>query len=188
MKRRPPNEILQKLAMAYGVAEKLSVSANALPRALDGWNQTSSNVVRVLRAHLILEYLLNSHVRAIRPSWSVRRVTGASFGNNVAFLSRIDPIVRLLAPGFTRVNLIRNRLSHDLDACVSADDKDSLLSIHFFRAWHHENCHQRDSLTDDPVIIVEQFAQFSAILLQSSSGQDAGLLTANILHGLCGNS
>ncbi len=167
MRGPTPQQTVQRVVAAYGGAEKLSAAMNAgREESWDAWQQDPNKIGRVLRAHLVVEHILNEYVRAIRPAWSQRRVTEARFANKVAFLSRIDPMVRLLSPGFTRLNLIRKRLAHDLAALVSEDDKDEFLSIHFFKAWHDETHNQRGKFADDPVSIVEEFAQLAVILLK----------------------
>lgn len=80
----------------------------------------------ILRGHLYIEAAL---ARAIEPSLAFPHlldIERLSFGHKVGLAAAIGFVPEEAVPAFQRLNKIRNRLAHRLDAAVSEQDKADL--------------------------------------------------------------
>lgn len=68
-------------------------------------------------------------------------------------------------PGIKRLNAIRNRLAHRLDAKVAEEDAEVFLSDEIFKSMRIEGA-KPGIPSNDPLDILEAFAQHVSVVLQ----------------------
>lgn len=129
------------------------------------WNQDTSSMGRILRAHLFVEHYLTEHIEKANPRLGNLRSARLSFSQKLQLLDDRNPAQASLKEGIARLNKIRNRLAHNLDATVTKQDAESFLSSGLFSsmmAVAHEL-----SVDSPPIEVMERFAQFAANSLTS---------------------
>ena len=71
--------------------------------------------------------------------------------------------------GIRRLNKIRNRLAHNLEAGVTVADADEFLSLPLFKAMREQGAEYRNSKpSSEPIKVLEDFAEYASARLQSS--------------------
>ena len=132
------------------------------------WDQDASLMGRILRAHLFVEHYLARYLSVRNPNLGSTNEARLTFAQKVALADRSDPTVSHLIAGVTRLNKVRNRLAHTLNAEVTAEDRDVFLSIGMFTAL-------RDALAQpnipsmEPIDVLEDFARHAGLAYASAS-------------------
>ena len=139
------------------------------------WEQDSDQIGRVLRVHLAVEHFLTAYLEAIAPNLSSIENVRLGFSQKIDLLRNDNPSISFLKPGSKRLNVIRNRVAHNLRVEVTIEDRDVFLSINLFSAMRTEGAKHKGVPPEDPVSVMEQFAMFAAGFLQSSSYPDSEL-------------
>jgi hypothetical protein len=169
-------EVVEKAGKVFGGIDKMLDAMEARHRAFNTvWNQDADKIGRILRAHLAVEHFLTAYIQAMNPKLGSLDDARLTFANKLALLGDDNKAIELLKPGLVRLNQIRNRLAHKLQMDVDEEDKNLMLSIALFKAWHDESKRQNDITCDDPVFVVEEFAKLAANFLQSSASPDSEL-------------
>lgn len=91
-----------------------------------------------------------------------------TFAQKVVLIQGPTAITELL-PGIRRLNKIRNRMAHDLDAGITGEDADFYLAQPMFKAMREAGGWNES----DPLAILEKFAEFASTLLHSMHGTHA---------------
>lgn len=128
------------------------------------WEQDVVAIGRILRSHLYVEHYLTEFLEKSNPSLGSLADARLSFVQKVHLL---NPDLRLeqVVPGIRRLNSIRNRLAHRLDAHVTNDDVEVFLSDRMFKAMRIEGA-KPGAPSSDPLDILEAFAQHASSMLQ----------------------
>jgi hypothetical protein len=98
------------------------------------WEQDTTTIGRILRAHLFVEHFLTLYLQRRNPELGSLEGARASFSQKVALIDNGNPGTAYLLPGIRRLNSIRNRIAHTLHAEVTEDDVKAFLQIDMFRA------------------------------------------------------
>ncbi len=136
------------------------------------WNQDSEKIGRVLRAHLVVEHFLTAHIEIVNPNLAPLDNARISFAQKIELLNEHDHIALPLKPGLKRLNSIRNRVAHKLSVDVGSEDRDVFLSVYIFKAMRKASSDGQKILSNDPLVVMEEFALFAARLLQPNSNRD----------------
>ena len=143
------------------------------------WDQDAGLMGRILRAHLFVEHYLTEYLQRINPMLGSIKDARLSFAQKMELAERPNSAESYLFPGIRRLNTVRNRLAHTLQAEVTEEDRDVFLAIPLFRAI-------RDALaapnapSEDPVGVLEEFACHAGIFLKAASDPQRDLWTKAI--------
>jgi len=94
---------------------------------------------RVLRSHLIVEYYMTVYLQKANPNLGVIDDAHIGFAQKVDLLGENDAFITALIPGIRRLNIVRNRLAHNLSVSVTPDDVKSFRSIGIYWAMRKES-------------------------------------------------
>lgn len=137
------------------------------------WEQDTTTIGRILRAHLFVEHFLTEFIQSRNPELGPLDEARISFAQKVALLGAGSAGTSYLIPGIRRLNKVRNRLAHTLRAEVTDDDANAFLQIDMFRAMREEKA-RRESRTAnaDPIAVLEEFAMHAGITLHASASRN----------------
>jgi hypothetical protein len=128
------------------------------------WNQDVIAIGRILRAHLYVEHYMTEFLDKANPRLGPVDDARLSFAQKLNLLEPA-PRIQLVVPGIRRLNAVRNRLAHNLDARVTDEDVQVFLSDGYFKAMRVEGAKPGTPSTD-PLDILEAFAQHASSTLQ----------------------
>ena len=130
------------------------------------WNKDVNMIGRILRAHLHVEYYLSQYLQHENPKldFEASRLT---FGQKMNMLRENDPKVGKLVTGIKRLNAVRNRLAHNLEAGVTEEDAKVFASDYYMSmmGWVLEGTGA--TLSTSPIDVLEGFAEFTSSMLQA---------------------
>jgi hypothetical protein len=132
----------------------------------DKWNQDIHAIGRILRSHLFVEHYLTECLSALNPNLGDVQEARLSFTQKLALVAPYSTETKELSVGIKRLNQVRNRMAHTLKGEVTAQDKDTMLSVLSFR-------YLRDALakpgtpSDNALDVLEDFAKHVGSRLES---------------------
>lgn len=144
-----------------GEAEYQKIADEEHHEVMKIWNQNTELIGRILRAHLFVEKFMVMHLRHLDPSGAVP-IKG--FANKIKHLDQDDPEVVAVIPGIRKLNEIRNRLVHEINAVLTAEDVRELFRCRNFYHLMLQR-HQRRIAARQPIEVLEDFSRFAAIAL-----------------------
>jgi len=121
-------------------------------------------VGRILKCHLIIEKYLNDCLRHYYGETSCFEEAGLRFHQKLTLLKKKTLLLRIFSEGFERINNIRNRLAHKLDARVTIEDVKVMKPFAVVP----------EPKPDDPISVIESFTTLACCLIAdeiSESGQ-----------------
>jgi hypothetical protein len=139
------------------------------------WDQDAQSIGRVLRSHLAVEHFLTEFIAAANPRLGSLEKARLTFSHKVELLPNDDPSISFLKPGLRRLNTIRNRMAHRLRVDITAEDRGAFLGVQMFAAIRSESARREGPKPDDPLSVVEQFAEFAASLLHAGANPERDL-------------
>jgi hypothetical protein len=119
------------------------------------WERNADHLGTVLIGHLAVEHYIDDWLTAANPGMKAVGDTRLSFAQKVELLDGADPSVQWLLPGLIRLNRIRNKLAHDLDAEISERDLEPLRNVVW--PWHSAGgkpCNSGIALVKDFALLV----------------------------------
>lgn len=128
------------------------------------WNQDVIAIGRILRSHLYVEHYLTEFLEKTNPRLGSLADARLTFAQKVNLLN-LDRRLAQVLPGIKRLNTIRNRLAHRLDAHVTYEDANVFLSDGVFKAMRIEGA-KPGTPSSDPLDVLEAFAQYVSSALQ----------------------
>lgn len=128
------------------------------------WNQDVVAIGRILRSHLYVEHYLTEFLEKANPRLGSLADARLTFAQKVHLLNPDQRLERVV-PGIKRLNAIRNRLAHRLDAHVTDEDAEVFLSDGAFKAMRIEGA-KPGAPSNDPLDVLEAFAQHISSALQ----------------------
>jgi hypothetical protein len=146
------------------------------------WNQDVDAIGRILRSHLFIEHFLTEYLVALNPNLGDLKGTRLTFSQKLSLVENHSNETKELASGIRRLNTIRNQLAHRLEAKVTDQDKESLLSLHSFR-YLREALAKPDVPSSDNLVVLEDFAKHVGSRLASLA--DPEDLSARISQAMC---
>ena len=138
------------------------------------WDQDASLMGRILRAHLFVEHYLARYLSVRNPNLGPIDDARLTFAQKVALADRSDATVSHLMTGVARLNKVRNRLAHTLNAEVTTEDRDVFLSIGMFTALR-DALAQPDVPSMEPIDVLEDFARHADLAYASASDPNRAL-------------
>lgn len=129
------------------------------------WKQNVEVIGRILRAHLFVEHYIGDYLAKANPRLGALGEAKISFAQKVAFLDASNTDIALILPGIKRLNKIRNRLAHNLDAQVTEDDATVFLGNNRFAALRAARTADQ-AQAEEPIEILEDFAKHVAMVLK----------------------
>lgn len=144
-----------------GEAEYQKIADEEHHEVMKIWNQNTELIGRILRAHLFVEKFMVMHLRHLRSS---RAQSTQGFAKKIEHLDRGDPEVVAVIPGIRKLNEIRNRLAHEINATLTAEDVGEFFQCrNFYHLMLYR--HQRKIGALQPIEVLEDFSRFAAITL-----------------------
>lgn len=128
------------------------------------WDLDVTNIGRILRSHLYVEYYLTLHLAKANPRLGDLSKARLTFAQKLSLLDTNHEHLSDLAPGLRQINAVRNRLAHRLEAVLTTEDVQVFLSHAMFNAMRIESAKPSVPSTE-PIDILEKFAQYAAHLL-----------------------
>jgi hypothetical protein len=122
------------------------------------WNQNTDTIGRILRAHLYVEHYLTEYLQNSNPNLGSTEKARLSYSQKVSLLSPNDPQLTDIIEGIKHLNSIRNRLAHNLDVSITAEDAKVFLAAKIFAALRTEGA-KPGSPSIEPMQVLENFAQ-----------------------------
>ena len=151
--------IAKRVIELSGGKEKLNEEMDQkLARVNEKWNQDVGAIGRILRAHLFVEHFITECLIAFNPALGNLDKARLSFAQKLALIEDYSPELQELAGGIRRLNKIRNQLAHRLEAQITEQDKESLLSVKSFRALR-EVLSKPGTPSDNGMDVLEDFAK-----------------------------
>lgn len=142
------------------------------------WNQDTHLIGRILRSHLHVEYYLTEHLQCTNPGIADLDEARLTFSQKVKLLKPDTVLVASVIGGIRHLNKIRNRLAHNLAATVTEEDAAVFLSQSLFRATRDIGVKEdaNNPPTNDPIDVLEAFAEYASAALHSGSTQHSKAL------------
>lgn len=122
-----------------------------------------------LSCHLIIEHYLDEYLKICHPAldWEAARQT---FGQKVALLSNLKVSDKYdCIPAIKHTNSLRNKLSHDIEFKIKAED---LLPLSQYLAKAYEG---KGEVPTEPRDVLDQFTTITCVLF-------AGLISSKANH------
>lgn len=138
----------------------------------DRWDLDVTNIGRILRSHLYVEYYLTQHIANANPRLGDLSKARLTYAQKLSLLDTSHQRLRDLAPGLRQINAIRNRLAHRLEAVLTAGDVQEFLSHTMFNAMRIEGA-KPSVPSSEPIDVLEKFAQYAAHLLANEFSEFA---------------
>jgi len=131
------------------------------------WNQNTELIGRILRAHLFVEKFMVMHLRHLDPLGAQSK---QGFAKKIEQLDQQDPEVVAVIPGIRKLNEIRNRLAHEINETLTAEDVGEFFQCrNFYHLMRYR--YQRKIGAPKPIEVLEDFSRFSAIALSFKRSQ-----------------
>ncbi|WP_284893594.1 hypothetical protein U0O11_16640 [Cobetia sp. D5] len=166
-------EIAKRVIELSGGTQKLNDEMDQkLARINDKWNQDVGAIGRILRAHLFVEHFVTECLVTFNPALGNLEKARLTFAQKLALIENYSPEIEELVVGIRRLNKIRNQLAHNLEAKVTDQDKESLLSVKTFRALR-EALAKPSTPSDNSMDVLEDFAKHVGSRLESLSDSNS---------------
>jgi preprotein translocase subunit Sec63 len=147
------------------------------------WNQDVDAVGRILRAQLFVEYFLTEYLIALNPNLGDLKGTRLTFSQKLSLVENHSNETKELASGIRRLNTIRNQLAHQLEAKVTDQDKESLLSLNNSFRYLREALAEPNAPSSDNLVVLEDFAKHVGSRLASLADPEG--LSPKISQAMC---
>jgi hypothetical protein len=181
MARALPESFVKHVIQLMGGNEKAWQTLDAdFEMITSRWEQDTSAIARILRAHLFVEHFLSEFIQARNPDLGSLDEARITFAQKVSLVGIGTPGMAHLLPGLRRLNSIRNRLAHSLRAEVTKEDGEVFLAIGPFRALRDEMAKQATP-SNDSIAILEGFAMHAGAILHSIAS-DTGKVFAEAMR------
>ncbi len=156
--------IKRKAAEILGGEERLRQLAAEESAAVQAvWDQNTEAIGRILRAHLFVEHYLTEFLAKEHPGLGSLQEARLTFAQKVALLDGEDVEINEVLPGLRRLNSIRNKLAHRLDALVTDDDAKVFQSSTIFSEQLAQK-QSRKKVGTSPIDVLEAFAKHTSIV------------------------
>ena len=176
-------KLAQKVIELSGGKDTLNVEMDRkLSLINEKWNQDVDAIGRILRSHLFVEHFLTEYLIALNPNLGDLKDTRLTFSQKLSLVENHSNETKELASGIRRLNTIRNQLAHRLEAKVTDQDKESLLSLKSFR-YLREALAKPNTPSSDNLVVLEDFAKHVGSRLASLA--DPEDLSAKISQAMC---
>lgn len=153
--------IKRTIELLGGVERTREITDDEFGEMTRRWNQDIESIGRILRAHLYVEYYMTEYIEKSNPKLGALREAKLSFTQKVTLLDSHDPRIQEVIEGVKRLNAIRNRLAHKLNAMVTTADSAVFLHAPYFEAMREARA-KPGVPSDDPLNILEDFAMHAA--------------------------
>lgn len=154
------------IELSGGRKKLIEETQRNLSRLTDKWNQDVGAMGRILRAHLFVEHFITACLITFNPGLGDVAKARLSFAQKLALIEDYSQELRELSQGIARLNRIRNRMAHNLEAQVTDQDRTSLLSVKTFKALR-EDLSKPGSPSENGIDVLEDFAKHVGIRLSS---------------------
>ena len=128
------------------------------------WDRDIIIIGRILRSHLYVEYYLSQNIGKANPRLGDLSKSRLTFAQKLSLLDTSDGRLSELVPGIRRINVVRNRLAHELEGIITTEDSQVFMAIPMFNAMRIEGA-KPGVPSAEPIDILERFAQHAAYML-----------------------
>jgi hypothetical protein len=152
-------KIIERVIELSGGKQSLNEEMeNELAAINKKWNQDVNTIGRILRAHLFVEYFVTECLKAYNPKLGNLQNARLTFSQKLSLIENYSKEIKELSVGIKRLNKIRNLLAHRLEAKVTDQDKEVLLSVNSFK-YLREALAAPSTPSEDNLDILEDFAK-----------------------------
>ena len=124
---------------------------------------------RILKAHMTVEYFLTRYIEFHNPNLNRLENVNLAFAKKVQLVGESDFYFQQIRNGVIHLNKIRNKIAHHLKSDLSNADSEVFLAIGIFKIYRQALADHGKTLSDAPIIILEEFATCVAAGLQAGS-------------------
>ena len=157
-----PTSVVNRTIEILGGAERTRQLTDEEFGEMSGrWRQDTESIGRILRAHLYVEHYMTEYLEKSNPQLGSVAEAKLSFAQKVLLLDPRDPRLIEVLDGVKRLNSIRNRLAHRLNASVTTDDALIFLRAPYFKAMREARV-APEIPSNDPLDILEDFAKHAS--------------------------
>jgi hypothetical protein len=175
MSNPTPKQFAERLINLYGGTEKAREVLDRRHAAFNMvWAQNIDKIGRVVRAHLVVEHFMTVYLAARNPLLGQMEDARLTFSQKATLLGKSDSLIACLAPGIRRLNAIRNRLAHNLNAELTTEDAEVFLTVDPFKALR-QALSGKSVATGSPIDVLEDFTKHAAVWFDHGSSPDATL-------------
>lgn len=153
--------VKRTIELLGGVERTRQMSSDELNGMNARWQQDVEVIGRILRSHLYIEHYMTEYLEKTNPNLGKVQDARLSFAQKVALLDPNDFRLGEVIEGVKRLNAIRNRLAHRLNASVTQEDAAVFLQAKYFEAIRTELA-KPNSPSQDPLDILEEFAKYAS--------------------------
>ena len=107
--------VRRAIELAGGKETFFAATDSELKEINTRWNQNVDVIGRILRSHLFVEHYLTKYLA--QANTRLGSLSKAKFSEKIDLLDAANPDIVAMLPGIKRLNVIRNRLAHDLVQC-----------------------------------------------------------------------
>ncbi len=129
-------------------------------------------VGRVLCAHIYVECYLDRHLENCPPLVNIKKL---KFAQKILRMDNNSVSVQWILPGLKQLNKLRNDVAHNLHVTVGEHDAKVFLTTPGFEMYRQ--MYTLGTPSQDPTIILEEFAHHAAIVLSATSNPVAAAMT-----------
>lgn len=169
----PTEQIINKVIELSGGKDALSKETDAkLAFINQKWDQDVVGIGRILRAHIFVEYFMTKCLQTINPNLGDLDGARVNFSTKLKLLKGYSNHIDMMLPGIRRLNTIRNRMAHSLEANIDDKDIQVILSDKYFKSLREEHAKPGEPSTDR-FEIIEDFAKHVGAYLESEGDPDS---------------
>lgn len=170
---QPTDKIINRvIELSGGKAALIEETDKKLDFINDKWGQDVVAIGRILRAHLFVEYFMTKCIQTVNPKLGDLDEARVSFNQKLNLLKGCSKHIDQMIPGIKRLNIIRNRIAHNLTAEITDQDIESIFSDRYFKALREEHA-KPNKPSADKFEIIEDFAKHVGAHLESEGEPDS---------------
>lgn len=176
----PTDQIIRKVIELSGGKDALNKETDdKLAFINQKWDQDVVGIGRILRAHIFVEYFMTKCLQTINPNLGDLDGARVTFSTKLKLLKGYSRHIDMMLPGIRRLNAIRNRMAHSLEAIIDDKDIEVIFSDKYFKSLRDEHA-KPDKPSTDKFEIIEDFAKHVGSYLESAG--DTGSLAQRFIQ------
>lgn len=169
----PTDKIITRvIELSGGKAALIEETDKKLDFINDKWGQDVVAIGRILRAHLFVEYFMTKCIQTVNPKLGDLDEARISYNQKINLLKGCSKHIDQMIPGIKRLNIIRNRVAHNLTAEITDQDIESIFSDQSFKALRDAHT-KPNKPSADKFEIIEDFAKHVGSYLDSEGEADS---------------
>ncbi|MFN0140488.1 MAG: hypothetical protein ACKVQW_10450 [Pyrinomonadaceae bacterium] len=166
------NVVSQVLDLMGGLESAREVIDREISEERELWEQSTGAIGRILRSHLYVEYRMTRYLQTYNPNLGDLDQARLTYSQKLSLLNKRDEKIGHLIPGVRQLNVIRNRIGHQINSSVEKSDCEVFLANKMFSNLRIQLAKPEDP-SDNPIAILETFAMFAGCWFRDSRLEEA---------------